>query len=167
MSPEPPTITQFTANNTSPTVGDIVEISGNIQAKDFTLHKWWFTYNDTVGGVANAASGTNTLTWDTSGLEGNYSVMGYVNDTEGYTGTSTQIWIDVVSTTTTTATTTTLPAESNSILNTKYGGLKIMPANSLLYLEMSNITMKRSDGQYVCCGPDNSNNWVCTSGPCA
>ncbi|MFH0862128.1 MAG: LamG domain-containing protein [Candidatus Altiarchaeota archaeon] len=54
----------------------------------------------------------------------------------------------------------------DSVLRTKYGGLKIMPSNNLLYLELMNLTMKRPDGQYTCCGPDNSNGWVCVSGAC-
>jgi hypothetical protein len=64
--------------------------------------------------------------------------------------------------------TTTLPPqpEYDSIIETKTAGLKLAPADGRLTLAVSGLTMVRPDGVFVCCGPDNGNQWVCGVGLC-
>jgi len=107
----------FAFNQSVALSGSKLLASGTISQGDFSLNKWWFIYNKTdvdhtQGNKSTASAGANTMLWITTGLEGNYSVVGYVNDTYNQVNDSysyAPATIHVFFYTTTTTTTTTLP----------------------------------------------------------
>ena len=64
-------------------------------------------FDDTLGNITYAENGVNNYLWFTPGLAGNYSIFCYANDTTNLLGTSTETWVNFVTTTTGTTTTTT------------------------------------------------------------
>jgi len=164
-----PAFQSFNATPSTVTTGNPVNVTANITKGLFALDRWWYTYNGTKGGIAAAQSGMNSLTWDTTGLLGNYVLQGYVNDTDGYVASSTQTSVNVVPTSTTTTTLQGNPlpgGENDALIKAKTGGIQVLPYNHRLYASVSNLTLKRPDGQYACCGIDNGNNWACAQGVC-
>ena len=89
---------------------------------------------------------------------------------ETTTTTSTTASTTLTTVTTIPTTTTTLGGEpqggNDSVIRSKTGGLQLQPADGRLYLAVKGYTMQRPDGQLVCCGPDNSNQWTCVGGAC-
>ncbi len=171
--PSLPEQTSFLAEPDNALQGTQVDVSANVVKGDFDLDRWWFTYDGTFGGVTPAAEGTNSLQWDTTGLLGGYTLFGYVNDSAGNTHTSDGVYATVYTTTTVTTSSTTTTTDpggpsggGDSVIRSKANGLQLVPADGRLTLEVSGFTMRRPDGELVCCGPDNTNAWVCTDGAC-
>ena len=173
----PPVINSFSADPQTDRSGTLVDISLDAQPTHYSLDKCWMTYqkqgeSETLGAQSNAITGLNTLTWPTYGLVGDYTLRAYLNDTGQHqaTAANTITYTAYTTTTTTTSTTTTLQQpglnQNDAVLQSLSYGIQIKPENSQLYLDVSGITMKRPDGQLVCCGPDNTNQWTCTTGIC-
>jgi hypothetical protein len=110
----PPAIPELWGNVTRTPQGSFVNISAVITKGTWTLDRWWFTYNGTLGGLDRASEGYNSLLWDTTHLLGTYHISAAVNDTRGNMGYNNSFDIIVYTTTTTTTTSstssTTLPS---------------------------------------------------------
>jgi outer membrane protein assembly factor BamB len=86
-NPAPPTISS-SVNQSVAASGSVLVVSGSIVGGAAVLDSWWFEYNGTAGPSGPASAGSDSLLWDTSGLHGNYSVVGVVNDSAGNVGYS-------------------------------------------------------------------------------
>jgi hypothetical protein len=97
----------------------------------------WWDMGGILFSIVNASVGINTQVIDTSSLLGNYSLFGYVNDTQNNINSTGAIYFNVITTTTTTTTTTTLlPSIDSFTLNQS----SVMQGEPLLAL--INITQK-------------------------
>jgi hypothetical protein len=158
-TPSKPSFASFSADQYQAPAGAMILITANITAGDFTLDKWWTRYNNTLLNITSAVSGNNLVYWNTTGFLGTYNLTGWVNDTSGYVNPSSTVIVSVYNG-------TAAPNPDDAAFRSKSGGIQVLPATDRLYLGVSRFTMKRPDGNYVCCGPDNTNSWTCNLGAC-
>jgi len=105
----PPIITAFAINESNALAGSVLLASASIDDNTYPPDKWWFKYNGTLGNISTEVitPGDFYMLWRTLTLEGNYSVIGYVNDSVGNVNGSDVFWVNFYTTTTVTTTTTT------------------------------------------------------------
>lgn len=152
INPQILTIT-IIVNETNPTAPSILLVSGGINIRSiYQLDKWWFVYNGTLGNITNAQNGANnTLIWITSGLLGNYSVLGYVNNTAGNQSASSEVWVNLNAVTTTTiagggggggggSSPTTTTSSTSTTSTTLAGGGAIPPLGIIGSFDFSSIS---------------------------
>jgi len=132
--------------------GQNVATTVTVEAGRDDLSWVWFKYNNTIGGSSYAVNGSNNFVFNTTGLYGNYTVSGYVNDSNNtirslagpnvniYTTTTTSSTSSTTSTTTTTTTSTT---------TTIVGSLKIVVSNSSGTNFGATVSITRSNGTVI------------------
>lgn len=111
----PPWVSDIWSNQTSILQGGTLEVNLTIQDGGSVLDKVWFTWNGIIQAIQAAISGSNILTWDTTGSTGTYDIIGYVNDSQGNVNSTDTDWSVAVVFTTTTSTTLTSTTSTSTI----------------------------------------------------
>jgi hypothetical protein len=88
-------VTNTDISDLDPYEGEQIDITISMSRGSFSPDTCWFTYNGTVGNITESLTGTNILQWDTTGLTGNYSVVGHCNDTYPTADTTLAEWVYV------------------------------------------------------------------------
>jgi hypothetical protein len=149
-----PNVTSVVVSSTNVLQGQNVSVVIGVNMGKNDLSKVSFNYNNTLGGIASAVSGNNSLIFVTVGKRGNYSISGYVNDSNntirGRIGPNVNIYTTTTtSTSSTTSTSTTTTTTTSTTTTTIYGSLKISVSNSSGTEYGATISIIRSNGSVL------------------
>jgi len=91
-----PYFVNFTLNQTHVYAGRDVAVTANIQNNSIPLQYLIISYNGTQGNISVAVNGSNIVMLPTTGLLGNYTIRGYVNDTSSNYNYSAEVYVLVI-----------------------------------------------------------------------